>query len=139
MPDEIMTGIADADLPTVLSDYDYEGYAVIEKTKGPDGRWTLIARKNAANGAAQSPVSDDAIAQRPPAPAVNKPAPSAPSPPKPAAYQPSPPKPAPPPPPARPPAYRSPVRPSAGPMTLSPAGAALIKAFESCAIRTADG
>ena len=37
------------------------------------------------------------------------------------------------------PVYRSPVRLPTGQMTLSPAGAALIKAFESCAIRTSDG
>ena len=61
MPDEVITGISDANLAGVLDDYDFEGYAIIEKTRRPDGTWTVAARKNAANGAPQSPNSDDAV------------------------------------------------------------------------------
>src|SRR4051812_23737877 len=61
MPDELISNISDADLQNVLSDYDFEGYAVIEKVRQPDGRWTVVARKNAANGAPQSANTDDAV------------------------------------------------------------------------------
>jgi lysozyme len=61
MPDEIITGISDANLAGVLDDYDFEGYAVIEKIKQPDGTWTVAARRNQANGADQSAQDDDAV------------------------------------------------------------------------------
>lgn len=106
MADEMMLNIADAELATVLDDYDFEGYAVIEKTRQADGRWTVLARKNAANGAEQEPDDDEAVQLDPE--------------------------------PAQEPKPQQPDK-AGGRLAIGADGARLIKAFESCAVRTSDG
>jgi lysozyme len=121
MPDELISNIADADLATVLSDYDFEGYAVVEKAQQPDGRWTVLARKNAANGAPQSADSDDAVqpVEEPEEPEQPQ-APPAGQRPQPAGQ-------------VQQPAGRPQQPRPIGQQTLGPDGERLIKAFESCA------
>ncbi len=133
MPDEVITDIPDALLKSVLSDYEFEGYAVIEMNRQPDGRWTVAARKNAANGAPQSADSDDAVVEEPEAPQQPqppKPQPQQPQPPQPQKPQPQQPQPQPP-----DPLQSQPL----AQLTLGPDGERLIKAFESCAKPLGDG
>ena len=67
--EETLPNIALADLQTTLGDYEFEGYAVVSVNPQPDGRWTIVARQNAANGAPQTPNSNDAIDPQPAPPA----------------------------------------------------------------------
>jgi lysozyme len=60
MDDNVISGVANADLQQELDDLDFEGYAVIDKQQAQDGMWTIIIRKNGANGADQSADNPDA-------------------------------------------------------------------------------
>jgi lysozyme len=58
---DVVSDVTDDELAQAVKDLAFEGYAIIEMKKGPNGLWTIAIRKNAANGAPQSADDDDAI------------------------------------------------------------------------------
>jgi hypothetical protein len=60
MADDVVRGVSDNELQTVLEDLSFQDFDVVQKVKGSDGLWAVTVRKKA--GAAAAPVSPAPVA-----------------------------------------------------------------------------